>query len=97
MVRVAVCGFVVVKFITAEEKAQELVAGSPLQLSSTVPKFVAVGVTVTDTVPLWPVATVIEDGFAATLKLAGIGGGPGVPRYSYTPISTIALLRPFAF
>jgi hypothetical protein len=86
-----------VKFKAVGENEQDATAGSPPQLSSTEPKPLAVGVTVTVNIPFCPCLNVADEGLTARLKPAGGGGGVGTPAYSYTPISMIALLSPFAF
>jgi hypothetical protein len=97
IVRVDDCGLALVKLITEDEKVHDTVAGRPLHVSSTEPESVAVGVTVTENVPLCPCRMVAEDGFTVRVKLGGGGTTPGMPLYSYTPISMIAVGKPVAF
>ena len=76
------CGLVLVKFIEDEEKVHDALAGRPPHVSNTDPRFVAVGVTVTENVPLCPCRAVTEDGFTVRVKSGGGGTGVGTPGYS---------------
>ena len=91
------CGRALVKLIVADVKVHEEVAGRPLQVSSTEPRFTAVGVTVTENVPVCPCLRVAEFGFTIRVKFGGGGTTPGIPLYSYAPISTTAAGKPVAF
>jgi hypothetical protein len=82
MVKVEGWEATVVKLITEGDRVHDAFAGRPLHVSSTEPKFAAVGITVTENVPLWPCLTVEEEGFTVTVKSAGGGGSAGVPAYS---------------
>jgi len=96
-VRVEDCGLALVKLIVGDVKVHDAVAGRPLHVSSTEPRFAAVGVTVTENVPLRPCRMVAEGGLTVRVKLGGGGTTPGIPLYSYTPISTVATGEPVAF
>ena len=81
-VRVEDCGSADVKFITDGEKVHDVFPVRPPHVSSTEPKFAAVGVTITENVPLCPCSTVEEGGLTVTVK-SGVGGGiAGAPASS---------------
>src|SRR5271170_745382 len=57
------CGLDDVKLTKEGEKVHDAFAGKPLHTNATEPKFAAVGMTVTDIVPLCPCSTDTEEGF----------------------------------